>query len=68
MKTKYLENSTQPKLAYAVQECACFSSTLKQSYGEAVKCRQHKKNEGQHNKSYGNSFECCADVSHAQEM
>jgi len=40
----YLEKSTRPDIAYAVHQCARFSSQPKQSHGEAVKyiCRYLK--------------------------
>jgi hypothetical protein len=40
-KLNYLEKSTRPDIAYAVHQCARFSSCPKQSHAEAVKyiCR-----------------------------
>ena len=36
-KLNFLEKSTRPNIAYAVHQCACFSSQPKASHGDAIK-------------------------------
>jgi hypothetical protein len=61
-------DSTHDTIAYAVHQCARFSSCPKQSHVEAVKyiCRYlaGTKDKGNIIKPEGNSFECFVDASH----
>jgi len=70
-KLNYLEKSTRPYIAYAVHQCAHFSSQPKQSHGEAVKyiCRYLKstRDKGLIIRPQGNKFECYVDASHARD-
>jgi len=68
-KLNYLEKSTRPDIAFAVHQCARFSSCPKQSHAEAVKyiCRYlaGTKDKGIVIRPEGNTFECFVDASHA---
>ncbi len=68
-KLNYLEKSTRPDIAYAVHQCARFSSNPKQSHADAVKyiCRYlaGTKEKGIIIKPESNTFECFVDASHA---
>jgi len=65
----YLEKPTRPDIAYAVHQCACFSSQPKQSHGEAVKyiCRYLKatRDKSLIIRPQGKKFECYVDATHA---
>ena len=68
-KLNYLEKSTRPDIAYAVHQCARFSSNPKQSHADAAKyiCRYlaGTKEKGIIIKPENNTFECFVDASHA---
>ena len=68
-KLNYLEKSTRTDIAYAVHQCARFSSNPKQSHADAVKyiCRYlaGTKEKGRIIKPENNTFECFVDASHA---
>ena len=70
-KLNYLEKSTRPEIAYAVHQCARFSSSPKQSHGEAVKRIGRyllgTMDKGLIMKPTDESFDCWVDASHAGE-
>jgi hypothetical protein len=70
-KLNYLEKSTRPDIAYAVHQCARFSSDPRQSHTEAVKYigryLMATSKQGMVLNPSNNSFECWVDASHAGE-
>jgi hypothetical protein len=68
-KLNYLEKSTQPDLAYAVHQCARFTSDPKVSHAIAIKnigrCLLATRNKGIILRPRGELFECHVDASHA---
>jgi hypothetical protein len=70
-KLNYLEKSTRPDIAYAVHQCARFSSNPRRSHTEAVKYigryLMATADKGMMLNPNSTSFECWVDASHAGE-
>lgn len=70
-KLNYLEKSTHPDLAYAMHQCARFTSDLKVSHAVAIKNIGRywptMRNQGIILKPCGELFECHVDASHAED-